>query len=313
MKWRCEDCYPNPCYCTTCCRSVHERSPFHRVSRWDGKTFYPSALRKTGLTLYLGHRGMPCPSIHADDNPSPSTTPASSIHPTPTVSPSTPPLTSPDDDIVEPLALPPSVEQYIDIFEGAGFNDPLPFHSPTQTPPHSSPATSPLTSPQSHPASPPLDVPLSSTTSRNRKNVEDILDSDDIEVDEEWMEFEKAGLSTSSLRYPRGRDPHGNMWLTVVDTSGVHHLPVHYCDCDSSAKTHIQLLRMGLYPVSYDRPQTVFTFRVLDDFELENLETKCSAQSYFAKLKRLTSDAFPHTVPDRYRERCCVSCGSGVT
>ena len=57
-----------------------------------------------------------------------------------------------------------------------------------------------------------------------------------------------------------------------------------------------------LYPVSYDRPQTAFSFRVLDDFDLDNLETKGTAQRYCAKLCGLTNNVFSHAVPDRYRE-----------
>ena len=65
---------------------------------------------------------------------------------------------------------------------------------------------------------------------------------------------------------------------------------------------HLQLLSLGIYPVTFDRPQSGFTSRLLDDFDLDNLETKSSAQRYFAKLIRLTSNAFPQYIPDRYRE-----------
>ena len=64
----------------------------------------------------------------------------------------------------------------------------------------------------------------------------------------------------------------------------------------------LQLLALGIYPATYDRPQSGFTFRLLDDFDLDNLETKCSTQSYYDKLRRLTSNTYPYLVPDRYRE-----------
>ncbi|KAG1718273.1 uncharacterized protein EDB91DRAFT_1090173 [Suillus paluster] len=45
-----------------------------------------------------------------------------------------------------------------------------------------------------------------------------------------------------------------------------------------------------------------FTFVVLDDFLLDNLECGTSAMNYYSKLRRVTSSVFPHLVPDRYRE-----------
>lgn len=120
--------------------------------------------------------------------------------------------------------------------------------------------------------------------------------------DDEEFEFETGGIETSSMKFPKGLDANGNQWMTIVDITGVHHLPVHFCACDDAPSIRTQLIRLALYPVTYDRPETVFTFRVLEDFDLENLETKASAQRYYAKLRRLTSNAFPQSVPDRYRE-----------
>ena len=59
---------------------------------------------------------------------------------------------------------------------------------------------------------------------------------------------------------------------------------------------------MGLYHSTTARTRTAFTFRVLEDFDLSNLEGKVTALKYYDKLKRLTFNAFPHMVPDRYRE-----------
>lgn len=46
----------------------------------------------------------------------------------------------------------------------------------------------------------------------------------------------------------------------------------------------------------------MFTFRVLDDYHEDNLESKKSAQKYYNKLKRVTDNAFTSQLPDRYRE-----------
>ncbi|KAG2738524.1 hypothetical protein P692DRAFT_201873906 [Suillus brevipes Sb2] len=75
---------------------------------------------------------------------------------------------------------------------------------------------------------------------------------------------------------------------------------------------------MGLFPASFTSPKTAFTFAVLDDFLLDNLECRTSVMNYYSKLRRVTSSVFPHLVPvsavdvllciphngrkDRYRE-----------
>ena len=61
MGWRCHDCFGDPVFCTHCVQQSHQQSPFHRVSRWDGKCFSPSSLSNAGLTLNLGHAGQLCP------------------------------------------------------------------------------------------------------------------------------------------------------------------------------------------------------------------------------------------------------------
>ncbi|KAG2108609.1 uncharacterized protein F5147DRAFT_799314, partial [Suillus discolor] len=70
---------------------------------------------------------------------------------------------------------------------------------------------------------------------------------------------------------------------------------------------HLQLLQAGLFPASTTRPRTAFTFEVLDHFLIDALECKTSAMSFFEKIRRLTNNAFPDTVPDRYRELMRVS------
>ncbi|KAH9911262.1 uncharacterized protein B0H18DRAFT_893336, partial [Fomitopsis serialis] len=95
--------------------------------------------------------------------------------------------------------------------------------------------------------------------------------------------------------------------MTIVDTSGVHYLPVRWCGC-LGAKSHtLQMLDCGLYPASQREARTCFTFQVLDDFLLDNLECKTTAMNYYRRIRRLTDPLFPHEVPDRYRELARVS------
>jgi hypothetical protein len=83
----------------------------------------------------------------------------------------------------------------------------------------------------------------------------------------------------------------------VVDKSGVHRLRVRPCICSTGAALDLQFIDMGLFPASLKKIRTAFTFGVLDDFRMDNLECKTAGSRYFNKLKRLTSNAFPHSVP----------------
>ncbi|KAG2085894.1 uncharacterized protein F5147DRAFT_659371 [Suillus discolor] len=89
---------------------------------------------------------------------------------------------------------------------------------------------------------------------------------------------------------------------TIVDKSGVHTHIIKYCTCPEADTTDIQLFNMGLFPASFIEPKTAFTFDVLNDFLLDNLECGTSAMNYYSKLKRMTTSIFPHLVLDRYRE-----------
>ncbi|KAG1871419.1 hypothetical protein F4604DRAFT_1881132 [Suillus subluteus] len=85
--------------------------------------------------------------------------------------------------------------------------------------------------------------------------------------------------------------------MVIIDKSGVHRLEIRCCDCPNALSPDIQMFRHGFFPASFNRPKTAFTFRVLDDFLLDNLECGTSAMNYYSKLRRMTSSMFPHLVP----------------
>ncbi|KAG2144695.1 uncharacterized protein EDB93DRAFT_1087402, partial [Suillus bovinus] len=95
--------------------------------------------------------------------------------------------------------------------------------------------------------------------------------------------------------------------LTIVHSTGVFTHNILWCHCPGSLQQYLQLLKAGLFPASISRPRTAFTFDALDNFLIDALECKTSASSFFQKLRRLTNNAFPDTVPDRYRELMRVS------
>ncbi|KAF8234760.1 hypothetical protein L208DRAFT_1260284 [Tricholoma matsutake] len=85
--------------------------------------------------------------------------------------------------------------------------------------------------------------------------------------------------------------------LTVIDVSSVHRMWVKWCNCPNSRQEQENhLLQSGLFPVSYKNIKTTFTFKVLDDARLSNLECKSSAYQYYQKLRRMTSPLFPSAV-----------------
>ena len=104
------------------------------------------------------------------------------------------------------------------------------------------------------------------------------------------------------LPRPRKDDGIGNHFVTIVDVSGVHYLPVVLCDCQGSLDEHDQYLNCNLFPASFKQIRTAFTTEVLKDFRLSNLECKTTAYQYYSKLRRITCPAFPKLVINCYRE-----------
>ncbi|KAJ3833141.1 hypothetical protein F5878DRAFT_665910 [Lentinula raphanica] len=93
--------------------------------------------------------------------------------------------------------------------------------------------------------------------------------------------------------------PHG---VTIVDTNGVHATRIRYCYCEGHPDYIGQLMRAWLFPGTVSLPRTLFTFRVLDEFQEHHLASKKAAYDYIGALWRLTDGAFTHAVPDPYRQ-----------
>lgn len=88
-----------------------------------------------------------------------------------------------------------------------------------------------------------------------------------------------------------------NPVITVIDRSGIHEIGVRWCCCPDAPERDMQLMAAGLFPASFRNPRTAFTFRVLEEFHLDNLECKTTPSQFFSRIRRLTSDEFPNTVP----------------
>jgi len=192
-SWRCLDCLGRPILCFRCCMHSHQLLPFHRVEQWRSNHFSPSWLSRSGVAIFLGHKGIECPQ--------PGCSPTSATHPS-------------------------SSHFRMDFTP----EDPetLKWSELNENPPH-------------------------------------------------------AG----------SEDSNGHKVMTIVDRSGIHHIGVSFCTCPNAPPPDQQLLDMALYPATQENPQTAFTFQVLDDFLIENEECKVKAASYYAKLRRVSSNAFP--------------------
>ncbi|KAI6027874.1 hypothetical protein BKA83DRAFT_4123754 [Pisolithus microcarpus] len=112
--------------------------------------------------------------------------------------------------------------------------------------------------------------------------------------DGEWEDVDNIPLHL--------RPPVGAKYLTIINVTGVHFVLVRACQCPNAASYHMQLFRAKLCPSTFEKPSTAFTFSVLDDFLRDNVECGTSGMNYYSKLRRVTSNVFPHLVVDRYRE-----------
>lgn len=88
--------------------------------------------------------------------------------------------------------------------------------------------------------------------------------------------------------------------LTVVHVNGVHTLHVHQCWCvgpTGHMPLSKQLLQTKLFPASFERPATAFTFEVLKVFHIYGQTSKGSAQGFWEILCRRTNNASFSNVP----------------
>ena len=82
-----------------------------------------------------------------------------------------------------------------------------------------------------------------------------------------------------------------------VTTTLAFDMEILYCICTNAVEKDEQLMNAGLFPSSFKQIDTAFTFTVLDDFLMDNLECKTTAQQYYSKLQSLTNRMFPDSVP----------------
>ena len=141
--------------------------------------------------------------------------------------------------------------------------------------------------------------------------VANVVDEDVGGDEDDWEDEDDRPARGDLPRFlprPPPSDASGNPFLTVAHTNGFHSLPVVWCACEGHTEDRdLQLLDQHLYPASYDRIKTVFTFSLLDDHRYEYLECKTSHYQYHNKLRRWTCPQCPEAAPNRYKELCRVA------
>ncbi|TEB23553.1 hypothetical protein FA13DRAFT_1639866, partial [Coprinellus micaceus] len=121
--------------------------------------------------------------------------------------------------------------------------------------------------------------------------------------DKEWADLCRDGFAYNAAPPGNTKTFNGGTMVTVVHTNGVHHLPVVRCGCEGRGHEMVNdFLKLGLWPASFERVETVFSVDVLKDSLLSFLECHTTASQYFSRLRRCTNYAFPETVTNRYVE-----------
>jgi hypothetical protein len=85
--------------------------------------------------------------------------------------------------------------------------------------------------------------------------------------------------------------------LIVAHSNGVHRSRVRFCCCSSTRDKALQLTHAWLFPASPTHPQTAFTFSLLKEFRVHNLQSKASAFDYMLGLRRMSNSVQTHKVP----------------
>jgi hypothetical protein len=83
----------------------------------------------------------------------------------------------------------------------------------------------------------------------------------------------------------------------VVDLDSIHEVQLDFCACRGAPERNAQLLERRLFPATTENPETAFTFRCLEFFQMLNFMGKISALDFWHSLVRLTDNTGSLHVP----------------
>ena len=90
--------------------------------------------------------------------------------------------------------------------------------------------------------------------------------------------------------------------MTIVHDHGIHPYNVVFCRCvdmktQQPTPEPLQLIRFGLWPGSWVRPETAFSLSCLRDHQLLSLQSAISTEDYVEYLKRTMDNVCADDVP----------------
>ena len=86
--------------------------------------------------------------------------------------------------------------------------------------------------------------------------------------------------------------------MTIVHEHGIVGMNVRFCACPPDGEPHavpdpLQLLRFGLFPGTWKRPETAYTVNGLRDYHLLSLQCQITGIDYATYLRRSTDNVIP--------------------
>lgn len=81
--------------------------------------------------------------------------------------------------------------------------------------------------------------------------------------------------------------------ILVIHSNGADYVNVQFCACEEApswVEHYRQLLRIGWYPASFDRPKTVFTFDLLDTYHKLTLQGKLNLYDFYLSTMQKTDN-----------------------
>jgi hypothetical protein len=96
--------------------------------------------------------------------------------------------------------------------------------------------------------------------------------------------------------------------MTIVASTGIHTLSVLPCACTNGTFLE-KLMDARLFPATFTRPQTAFTFELLDHYLVGYTTCKTTAYSFYEKLRRLSDPTDPGSLPVRlsHKSTQCIT------
>lgn len=124
-----------------------------------------------------------------------------------------------------------------------------------------------------------------------------LLDIPSLTPSKVWQDgfYQRASLPELGLRFYVGHqqtpcpfaDPPKRIF--VIDLNGAHDVDVQFCACEE-VENYLQLMREGWYPASFDRPQTAFTFDLLDTYHKLTLQGKLNLHDFYSSIMQKTDN-----------------------